>query len=210
MTPILYQHSDSPNCRKVRLMFAAIQVEHELRPIDLPGGQTRSPEFLAINPRGQVPVLVHGALTLPESNAILLYLAARYAPELGGQTIEDRAQIERWLFWQSGGPSTVVAAISYQRLLCPALGREPDEAVVARELPAWRRQSEVLEGHLRASEWLSSALSVADLAVGAWVELACWSGMLEEMPATRAWFERLRALPLWSQAQGYQLLRGQS
>ena len=78
----LYDYILSPSCYKVRLMAALTGVKLDLRPVDFhPGGEHRSPELLALNPAGSIPILEDGDLILTESSAILVYLAAKAAPE---------------------------------------------------------------------------------------------------------------------------------
>ncbi len=82
----LYDYILSPSCYKVRLMAALIGVKLELRPVDFhPGLEHRSPDLLALNPAGSIPILEDGDLILSESSAILVYLAAKAAPEWLGR-----------------------------------------------------------------------------------------------------------------------------
>jgi len=104
MTLTLYDMKDSPHARKVRLLAAELGVPLELVPCDPRAGETREPDFLAMNPNGRVPTLVDGDFVLWESLAILKYLAAKQ-PErgLGGSNARESALIDQWLFWWAGG-----------------------------------------------------------------------------------------------------------
>lgn len=206
MPLVLHDHPDSPNCRKVRLTLAVLDVPHERRRVDLLAGETRTPAFLALNPRGQIPVLVDGDLVLPESTAILLYLAERHGPHLRGRGAAGRAQVARWLCWQGAGASRTIAAVGFQRLIRPARGQPPDERAIQPDLAAWRRDADALELHLARGGWLVDELTVADLGVGVWLDLADRAGMLADHPAARRYVDRIRALPAWPRAGDYDLL----
>ncbi|MBT6286377.1 MAG: glutathione S-transferase, partial [Rhodospirillaceae bacterium] len=75
----LYDYILSGSCYKVRLFLSMLGKEFEPIPVDYyPGGEHKTPEFLEINPLGQIPVLRDGGLTLRDAQAILVYLAGRY------------------------------------------------------------------------------------------------------------------------------------
>src|ERR1051325_1973422 len=91
------------NTLKLRFALAELGLEYEFVPVDLAKGESRTPDFLRINPHGKVPVLVDGEFALPESNAILWYLGetdprAKLLPKLDGSagTTRTRAQILRF------------------------------------------------------------------------------------------------------------------
>ncbi len=85
------------------LVFAKLAgIAHEEVPVDLAGGEHKSPEFLAMNPNGQVPVLQDGDVTVSDSNAILVYLARTYAPDWMPSTPIDEANVQRWLTLAAG------------------------------------------------------------------------------------------------------------
>jgi glutathione S-transferase len=72
----LYQMQDSGNCYKIRLLLSHLQLPCEIVEVDITRGESRTPEFLAMNPNGKTPTLhVEGSTFLPESNAALWYLA---------------------------------------------------------------------------------------------------------------------------------------
>lgn len=206
----LYDHPDSPNCRKIRVLLAALVLPYERHEIDLLGSGPSSPELLAVNPYGQLPVLVDGEVVLPESNAILGYLAERYGPEWLPRDLAGRAQVARWMYWQTSGPSRTIAAVGYERFIKPLRGGEPDEVKVEEHLRAWQRPARHLDQHLARHEMLVGSRSVADVAVGVWVELASRAGMLEGLPHVQRWLQQLTELPAWTSAGGYRLLGGEA
>ncbi len=86
---------------RVHWMLAELALPYETKEVDLRGGEQRTPEFLAINPAGQIPVLDIDGFLLAESMAITRYLAARFKPELNGRTLEEQAKGMQWELWVS-------------------------------------------------------------------------------------------------------------
>ena len=96
----LYGFPPSPNTWKVRAVAAHLGLRLEFEFIDLTKGQSRTAEYLALNPTGRTPVLVDGDFTLWESNAIMQYLASRAPNALWPNEARSRADIMRWQSWQ--------------------------------------------------------------------------------------------------------------
>src|ERR1700704_5873752 len=96
----LYGFPPSPNTSKVRAVAAHIGVPLEFEIVDLTKGQSRTPDFLAINPNGRTPVLKDGDFTLWESNAIMQYVAGKKKNTLWPDDARTRADITRWQCWQ--------------------------------------------------------------------------------------------------------------
>src|SRR5471032_2867584 len=95
----LYDYFDSGNGYKARLTLAQLAIAYELVEIDIDKGETRTPQFLAMNPNGRIPLLaLEDGTYLAESNAIMCYLAEGTAlmPESG----LDRARVLQWLFFE--------------------------------------------------------------------------------------------------------------
>ena len=85
------------------LVFAKLAgIAHEAVPVDLAAGAHKVPEFLAMNPNGQVPVLEDGGVVISDSNAILVYLARTYAPDWIPDTAVGEANVQRWLTLAAG------------------------------------------------------------------------------------------------------------
>lgn len=190
----LFDMLDSGNCYKVRMMLARRGVAFERVEVDVDGGETRSPAFLAKNPYGKVPALeVEPGVFLAESNAILCFLAegTEWLPA-GGL---DRARAMQWLFWEqySHEPYVAVARHWIRHLeITPERAGEL-EARQARGLAAL----EVMERHLSRSPWLApSGFGVADMALYAYTHVAEEGGFdLGPLPAVRDWLARVAARP---------------
>lgn len=148
--------------------------------------------FRALNPLGQIPVLRDGALTLGDSNAILVYLCKRYAPE-SDWLPEDpvgAAAVQRWLSIAAGevafGPANARATAQWQA---------PGDPVRAGAIAA--RLFDFMERHLEAHAFLAAGhATIADLACYGYVAHAPEGGIaLDGYPALRAWLRRIEALP---------------
>ncbi|MCF7202092.1 glutathione S-transferase family protein [Pseudomonas oligotrophica] len=182
----------SGNCHKVRLFLSLIGQPVELVPVNLLAGEHKQPAFRAINPRGQVPALEDGEFRLGDGQAILVYLARRYAEASWyPQDAETQGRIAGWLSFAANEAQHGPATLRLGRLF----GRPIDEELAqARALSALR----TLERHLTQHAWLAETVqpTIADIAVYPNVALAGDAGLeLGAYPALQAWFARIRALP---------------
>jgi glutathione S-transferase len=197
----LYGFPPSPNTWKVRAVAAHLGLPLEFVFVDLARGQSRTPEFLALNPTGRTPVLVDGAFTLWESNAIMQYLASRTPNALWPDDARRRADIMRWQSWQLAHWGTqacepVIAERLVKRVL--NLG-PPDKAVVARGLEAFQREAAVLDAHLAKNRHLAGdELTLADFSVAAPLFHAAPAELpLATFAHVQGWFGRVSSLPAW-------------
>ncbi len=159
----LYGHVTS---RAARCLWALeeLGIEYEHLPIGQFNGDTRTPEFLAINPNGKVPVLVDDTLKLFESMAINLYLAANYSNSLWPATAADRALTMQWSFW---GMTAIEPPLV--RMMNEVIYKQEHEAD-AQQIDLARQELEpplkVLDGHLAGRQYLfGDAFAIADLNV---------------------------------------------
>jgi len=191
-TPIrLHRFALSGHAHRVQLMLSLLGVPHEIVEVDLPRGEHKQPEFLAKNPFGQVPVIEDGALTLADSNAILVYLASRY--DASGRwlprTPEGAAQVQRWLSVAAGqlaaGPGQARVEVLFNR------ARSPQCHEVAKRLFG------LMDAHLAAQPFLTGeAPTIADVAMYTYSAHAPEGGVsLAPYPNLRAWLGRIEALP---------------
>jgi glutathione S-transferase len=189
----LYDYAASANCYKARLLLAQLGVEYERVPVDIFAGETLTDEYRALNPAGETPVLeLDDGSFLPESGAILLYLAegTRYLPA----RLEERAQVWRWLLYEQASLVPPIGGLRF-RLLTGRLAPESDDA--RRRHAAARSVLALLDAHLRErSYFVGDRYSVADIAVYGYVHVADEAGLeLDAFPALRAWLDRVAAQP---------------
>ncbi|MBD1914849.1 MULTISPECIES: glutathione S-transferase [Cyanophyceae] len=188
----LYGHEVSGNSYKVRLFLELLGLDYEWIKVDLMQGAHKAPEFLALNPLGQIPVLVDGEVTLADAQAILVYLARQY----GGDTwlpteALPLAQVVRWLSTAAGevrqGPENArlfhlfkVANINIER------SHQKAEHILTQ-----------LDKHLHSRTWLEfERPTIADVAVFPYVALARDGKIdLDIYPNLLAWIERIKQLP---------------
>ncbi|MDB5965420.1 MAG: glutathione S-transferase-like protein [Polaromonas sp.] len=189
----LYRHPVSGHAHRVELFLSLLGLPVELVHVDLPAGAHKQPGFLALNPFGQVPVIQDGELTLADSNAILVYLARRYAPDAAQWLPEDAvaaAQVQRWLSVAAGPLASGPGAARLIQLF--KLSASPDEPV-ARAHGLFK----VMEQQLGQSPFLAGgSLTLADIANYSYTARAPEGGVsLDAYPGLRRWLARIEALP---------------
>lgn len=182
----------SGNAYKVRLFLHLLGLPVERIDIDLRSGEQKRPAFLAINPRGQVPALEDGDYRLGDSQAILVYLARRYAePAWYPLDAETQGRIAHWLSFAANEIQHGAAAARIIQVF-----QRPGDLPAAQAKA--RETLELLDGVLRAQQWLADTAqpTIADIAVYPYVAMAGEGGVAPSAyPAVQAWLERVRALP---------------
>jgi glutathione S-transferase len=189
----MYGHLNSGNCYKIYLALTQLELPFEWIGVNNAKGETRTPEFLAKNPNGKIPLLEAGPGTyLAESNAILHYVAT-------GSTLRAadpwrEAQILQWLFWEQYSHEPYIATSRYvMHLLGNPSERQADMA-------RWRGPGlaalDVLEKHLAHNDFLVECYSIADISLYAYTHVAHEGGFdLSQYGAIKAWLQRVAARP---------------
>ena len=193
-TLTLYGFSPSGNCHKVRLLLEQLGRPYQWIETDSSRGATRTPEFLALNPNGKVPLLaLDDRRTLAESNAMLCWLAegTEYLPSDAWQ----RAQALSWMFFEQYSHEPYVAVARFIRGWTPA--GSPRRAELARLRERGHQALAVMERHLVGSPWFTGPrYGIADIALFAYTDVAGEGGFdLAPYPALRDWLARVRATP---------------
>jgi glutathione S-transferase len=189
----------SPNPQKVRFALNELGLECETVPVDLLKREQRTPEFLALNPYGRVPVLVDGDLKLWESHAILAYLGEK-AGRLWPTTPAGRADALRWLFFLTGTISPPVTEVVYNRIAVKLSGGTPDEAAIARGEKALPDSLRIVEQHLADRKWMLGDFSLVDCDYGPTfnvLDKAAFS--FADFPKIRAYIEAIRSRRAWQE-----------
>jgi glutathione S-transferase len=190
----VYGMSSSGNCHKVRMTLEALARPYTWTEIDTRRGTTRTPEFLAMNPDGKVPVVeIEPGSYLAESNAILWYLAEG-TPLLPSDSLQ-RARALQWLFFEqySHEPYIAVARFLRKHHADPASQR----ALADSRMDGGYRALGVMEGHLEHTAFfVGERFTIADIALYAYTHVADDGGFdLERFPAVRAWLDRVSTQP---------------
>ncbi|SFC70290.1 glutathione S-transferase family protein [Massilia yuzhufengensis] len=188
---ILYGTALSGHTHRVELFLHLLQLPYQR--IDAPAPVRQGADFLRINPLGQIPVLQDGALVLADSNAILVYLARRYAPGSGWLPDDPvgAAQVQRWLSLAAGeiafGPARARVSARFGDTGMPPelMGKLAGKALG------------VMEHSLAQTPYLAGAQpTLADIACYAYVAHAPEGSIaLDPYPQVRAWIARIQALP---------------
>jgi glutathione S-transferase len=191
----LYSMQRSGNSYKVRLALSLLQAPYRAIEVDILQGETRTPEFLAKNPSGQVPVLEVGdGRFIAESNAILWYIAI--GTPLAPENRLDRAEALQWMFFEQHALEPNIGA-AYFWLCLVRGGRE----LQTHALDDWMERGysalRVMENHLRDHDYFADGrITVADIALYAYTHLAEQCEFdLAGYPAIRAWLQRVEATP---------------
>jgi glutathione S-transferase len=200
----LYGFAFSPNSRRAELTLAELGVEYEFLHVDLAKGEQRTDAFLSLNPNGKVPVLVDGDFTMSESNAIALYLAAKFPEkELGGRTLVETAEITKWMFFNAAHLSASGARIFAHTVLLPEAQRNPAEVELARK--ELGRCLGLVDQHLGGREWMvGERFSLADVALASNVHFAM-TGLRVDLgahPNVQRWIGRVMNRPTWAKVYG--------
>ena len=188
----LYDYAASCNCYKVRLLLAHLGIDYERVPVDIFAGGTLSDSYARINPMRTVPVLETEEGYLPESNAILTYLAegTPYVPD----DPWERARVVGWLIYEQTDVVFMVGGLRF-RLMVGRWTPDHPEAVHRREGAVEVLQ--FLDEQLAEDEFLvGGRYTIADIAVYGYSHRAEEAQLdLEPYPNLRAWFERIKSQP---------------
>lgn len=190
MTLQVYGDSISGNCLKVKWTADHLGLVYDWIETDVLKNETRTPEFLALNPAGQVPlVLLEDGRPLAQSNAIILHLAE--GSDLIPVDAYERARMFEWMFWEQYSHEPYVAVARFQ---VRYLGKSPSDLeprLVERGGAALQRLEDALD---QAGFLAGAKVSLADVALVAYTRLAHEGGFdLSRYPAVKAWVFRVEA-----------------
>ena len=157
-------------------------------------GVNDTPAFLAMNPNGLVPVIDDDGFVLYESNAIVRYLAAKHAlGTLWPEDLRARADVDRWMEWQSTGFTPAMTQVFWQLIRTPPEKRDMAAVEASREKS--EKHAGILDAHLRGREFVAGqSFSAADIVIGCaahrWLHLPV---ARERRPDLERWYAMLKS-----------------
>jgi len=197
MTMKILGKAASINVRKVLWTCAELGLDCQREDWGAGFADPQTPEFLKLNPNGMVPVLLEGDFVLWESNSICRYLAARQArSDLLPAAPQQRALVEQWMDWQAGELNN-----SWRYAFMSLVRQSPahqDAAALAAGVAGWNRHMAMLDAQLAAGGpyVLGADFTLADVVLGLSVHRWAAAPLAHaELPAVRAYYERLSARP---------------
>ncbi len=187
----IFGDSISGNCYKLKLVCAQLGIDHDWQEIDILKGESRTEAYLRMNPNGKVPMLaLPDGRYLPESNAILWYLAAESA--LAGTGRYEQANVLSWMCFEQYSHEPFIAT---SRFIVRYLGNPEDKqrSLVAKQKGGYTAL-DVMERHLAEHDFFANdSYSIADIALFAYTHVADEGGFdLSGYPRVNAWLERVR------------------
>ena len=187
----LYDYLSSGNCYKIRLLLTQLQIPFQRVDIDILKGESRTPEFLSINPNGRVPVLeTESGQFLAESNAILFYLSqnTNFFPS----DAFEQAQVMQWLFFEQYSHEPYIATSRYWISI---LGKAEEyrDAIQQKRQPGYAALG-VMEKHLTNQEFfVGNRYTIADMGLFAYTHVADEGGFdLTKFPAIQKWIDHVK------------------
>ena len=189
----LYDYAASCNCYKVRLLLAQLGQPYERAPVDIFDGGTLTDEYAAMNRARTTPVLeTDDGRFLPESNAILFYLAEG-TPFLPDDPFE-RAEVLRWLIYEQTDVIPTMGGLRFRLLVGRLKPGEPD---AVRRKEGALEVLRLLDDHLAEQEFfVGGRYTIADIAMYGYTHVAHEAGIeMEPYANVRAWFERVQQQP---------------
>ena len=190
----LYITPTSGNAWKVRLLLSMLKVSFETIILDTKKGENKAPEFLKLNPRGQVPVLVDGDQVFWDSTACLVYLARKHGGEQWlPMDAAGMAEVQQWLALSNNELHYGLQWARGVQIGIRSIGSYDEYAAYGRNGLA------VLEGRLKTNDWLACGRpTIADIACYCYTAVSPEGGLPHDNhPAVAAWVKRVEALPGW-------------
>ena len=184
----------TPNGRKISILLEELELPYTVRAINLGKGEQKSPEFLAMNPNGRIPVIVdrdNDDYVVFESGAIMLYLADKTGKLIPADQ-KGRYRVVQWLMFQMAGVGPMMGQANvffryFEEKIQPAIDRYQHEG---------RRLLGVLDGQLKGRDYLCDEYSIADIANWAWAVTHAWSGIdITGLDNLQAWLHRIAERP---------------
>lgn len=203
----VYGHPMSTCTRKVLTVLAEKGHEAQFQLVDIMKGEQKSPDFLAMQPFGVVPVLDDDGFILYESRAICRYLDGRLeGASLIPADAKARALMEQWISVESSYFTPQAMKIIMNMMFAPMMGKEPDMAAVEAARVEAGKALDIMGRTLEKQEYLSpGGFSIAEISFMPYITylFAAKSGdLITSRPAVAAWWERISTRPSWKKVAG--------
>lgn len=184
----IFGDSISGNCLKVKFVADRLGLPYDWVEVSVLKGETRTADFLAMNPAGQVPVVRFADNgVLAQSNAIMLHLAQD--TDLIPADAFDRALMFQWLFWEQYSHETAIAVLRFHKFYLKKKDSEIDPALPEKCAKVLTLMNEHLASR---SHFVADKLSLADIALVAYTRFSHQAGIeLAQYPNVRAWVRRI-------------------
>ena len=197
----IYSSLLSANGRKVEAVCQHLSLDVEVIRTNVYKGEGQSEDYLSINPLGKIPALQDNDITLSESNAIIIYIAEKYAANaLRGNSFAEQARVNKWLFWESSHwqPALSVMEKQVAHKLLPEHFPVPDAPTDWTQAEI-QRQLIYLERNLSDANYLvGDELSIADFSVAAMTTyFRATHFPFHQYPNINRWYNTLSDLPAW-------------
>ena len=188
-----FYYSLAPNPMKVALMLEETGLPYEAIPVDTRKGEQHAAAFLALNPNAKVPVIVDGASTVFDSNAILLYLAEKSGQFLPAPA--ERGAMLSWLMFVASGIGPFTGQCVHFKHYAPA---RDAYAINRYDFEAWRHWN-ILNAQLEGRPWmLGEQYTLVDMAVWGWARalpFALGAEAFAQLPNVKRLFDAVNARP---------------
>jgi glutathione S-transferase len=198
----LYEYASSGNCYKIRLLLNQLGIAYQRIPIDILNGESRTAEFLEMNPVGKTPVLeISPGQYLAESNVIIYYLAdgTDFLPvDSRSETLHERwerAQVMQWLFFEQYSHEPNIATVRFWISIAKIAAQNRE--AIAKKQALGNAALQVMEQHLTKHDYFEGdRYSIADISLYAYTHVAEEGNFdLSQFPAILAWFDRIVRQP---------------
>lgn len=199
-------YSRQSRATRPRWVLEELGLDYEIVPMDLRAGDQRKPEFRALNPLTQIPVLQDGDRVICESGAICLYLADRYQPGTLAPALDQRADYYRFCFYIYNTLEHQLVEIFLHSRFLPEEQRKPERVEQAKKLVRVRLQ--IISDHLARRPYITEdRFTAADVLVGSALDWAAMQGLLGDFSGLRAYVEKLKARPAYQIAHEVEVAR---
>ncbi|CAI9110325.1 OLC1v1010331C1 [Oldenlandia corymbosa var. corymbosa] len=188
--------------QRVMVCLFEVGVEFEVKHVDLEHMEQKKPEFLLLQPFGQVPVIEDGDFRLFESRAIVRYYASKHGPNLLGTTLEEKAQVDQWLEVESHNFNDNLFGLVLQLEVFPRMGQGTDWKLVQHHVEVLNKVLDVYEERLSKTKYLAgNYYSIADMCHLPGITFLMTEGKLGHLIKDRknvnSWWNDISSRPAW-------------